>query len=258
MTNVHIMIPIKTPSQIQTMRQSGQILARVLNLLVKEVKVGVGTKYLNDLAEKEIIKAGGWPIFKGYQGFPTAICSCLTTEIVHAPAIPDRILQTGDLLTIDAGVRYPAKKGMVTDMAITVPVGPIDKEKEKLLKITRESLNLAIKKIKPGIHLGDISFIIQEFVEKNGFNVIRDLVGHGVGEKLHEEPQIPNYGLKGTGPILKAGMTLAIEPMVSIGHYAIALDKNRITYKMADDSPCAHFEHTILVTEKGGEILTKI
>lgn len=251
-------IPIKTPSQIETIRQSGQILARVLNLLIKKVKVGVGTKYLNDLAEDEIIKAGGWPIFKGYQGFPTAICSCLTTEIVHAPAIPDRILQAGDLLTIDAGIRFPAKKGMITDMAITVPIGQISKAEEKLLKVTRQSLDLAIEKIKPGIHLGDLSFAIQEFVEKNGFNVIRELVGHGVGEKLHEEPQIPNYGLKGTGPILKSGMTLAIEPMVSMGHYAIALAKNKITYKMHDDSPCAHFEHTVLVTEKGSEILTKL
>jgi len=252
------MIPIKSPSQIQTMRQSGQILATVLNLLIKEVKPGIGTKFLNNLAENEIIKAGGWPIFKGYHGFPTAICSCLTTEIVHAPAIPDRILKDGDLLTIDAGVRYPAKNGMITDMAITVPVGKITNQEKKLLEITKESLALAIKKIKPGIHLGDISFTIQKFVEKNGFQVIRDLVGHGVGEKLHEEPQIPNYGTPSTGPILKPGMTLAFEPMVTMGEYFIALDKNKQTFKMADDSPCAHFEHTVLVTEKGSEILTKI
>lgn len=240
------------------MRQSGKILAAVLNLLTKEAKVGVGTKYLNELAEKEIIKAGGWPIFKGYQGFPTAICSCLTNEIVHAPALPDRILKNGDILTIDAGVRYPAKNGLITDMAITIPIGKITDQEEKLLKITHEALILAIKKIKPGIYLGDISFAIQEFVEKNNFNVIRDLVGHGVGDKLHEEPQIPNYGLKNTGPILQPGMTLAIEPMVSMGHYAITLGKNKQTFQMADNSPCAHFEHTVLVTEKGSEILTQV
>ncbi|HPI67483.1 MAG TPA: type I methionyl aminopeptidase [bacterium] len=252
------MIPLKTPSQINIMRQGGQILARILNMALNYAKAGVGTKELDSLVEKEIRAAGGWPAFKGYQGFPSSICTCLTTEIVHAPATPNRILKEGDLLTIDLGMRYPAKNGLVTDMAATIAIGKISPTEKKLIKVTKEALDLAIKKIKPNIHLGDISFTIQNFVEKNGFNVIRDLVGHGVGEKLHEEPQIPNYGNPGTGPILKPGMTLAIEPMVTIGDYFVALDQNKQTFKTADDSPCAHFEHTVLVTEKGSEILTKI
>ena len=252
------MIPIKTPAQIQTMREAGKILARILDLVVREAKPGVGTKYLDALAEKEIRVNNGWPAFKGYQGFPSSICTCLTHEIVHAPAIPDRQLKTGDLLTIDIGMRYPAKNGLIVDMAITIPIGKITAQQKKLLQITKKSLNIAIKKIKPDIHLGIVSSTIQEFVEKNNFNVIRDLVGHGVGEKLHEEPQIPNFGEPDAGPILKSGMTLALEPMVSIGRHEIILDKNKQTFKMKDDSACAHFEHTVLVTEKGSEVLTKM
>lgn len=251
-------IPIKTPNQIQTMRQGGKILARILDLLVREAKPGIGTKYLDALAEKEIRKYGGWPAFKGYQGFPSSICTCLKNEIVHAPAIPNRFLKDSDILTIDIGMRYPAKNGLIVDMAATIPIGKITDEEEKLLQVTKDALNIAIKKIKPGHHLGVVSSAIQEFVEKNNFKVIRDLVGHGVGEKLHEEPQIPNFGNPDAGPILKSGMTLALEPMVSAGSYEIILDKNKQTFKMKDDSACAHFEHTVLVTEKGSEILTRI
>lgn len=240
------------------MRQGGKILARILNLALAKAKIGIGTKELDTFVEKEIRAANGWPAFKGYQGFPSSICTCLTNEIVHAPAIPNRLLKNGDLLTIDVGMRYPAKNGLVTDMAITIAIGEITKQEKKLIKITEEALNVAIKKIKPGIRLGDLSSLIQNYVEKNSFQVIRDLVGHGVGEKIHEEPQIPNYGQPRTGPLLQPGMTLAIEPMVSMGNYLITLDKNKQTFKMADNSPCAHFEHTVLVTEKGSEILTKI
>jgi len=251
------MIPIKSEIQIQTMRQGGKILAQILNLIIKEARSGTGTKYLDSIAEKEIRNAGGWPAFKGYGGFPSSICTCFKDEIVHAPAIPNRILQNEDLLTIDIGMRYPKKNGMIVDMAKTIPIGKITAQEKKLLQVTKEALDLAIKKIKPGIHLGVISNAIQELAEKNNFNVIRDLVGHGVGEKLHEEPEIPNFGSPNNGPILKSCMTLAIEPMITMGNYEIILDKNKQTYKTKDGLACAHFEHTVLVTENGSEVLTK-
>ncbi len=239
------------------MRQGGKILARILNLLQKKVKPGVGTKELNNLAEDEIRLAGGWPAFKGYQGFPSALCTCLNTEIVHAPAIPNRQLKEGDILSLDLGIRYPAKNGLVVDAAITLPVGKVSREVKKLIETTRQALTLAIKKIKPGRPLGDVSAEIQKYAEKNSFNVIRDLVGHGVGYKVHEEPEIPNYCRFDRGPILEPGMTLAIEPMITLGHHAVVVDKNKHTYRMKDESLCAHFEHTVLVTERGSEILTK-
>ena len=267
------MIIIKTQQEIEIMREGGKILARILKMVAEKVEPGIGTKELNTFAEQEIRKAGGWPAFKGYHKFPTTLCTCINSEIVHAPALPDRKLKSGDILSIDVGMRYPARpvrrspdseayrdvggKGLVTDTSITVPVGKISKEAKKLLSVTKKSLNLAIKKIKPGISLGNISYTIQEFVEKNNFNVVRDLVGHGVGKKVHEEPQIPNYGLKNTGPILQAGMTLAIEPMVTAGDFKVIVDKDKQTFKTKDGSLSAHFEHTVLVIERGSEILTK-
>ncbi|MFH1610404.1 MAG: type I methionyl aminopeptidase [Patescibacteria group bacterium] len=251
------MIPIKSEKEIQLMRQAGKELARILNLVVKKVKVGVGTKELDELAEKEIRKIGGFPIFKGYQGFPTVLCTCINEEVVHASAIPDRKLKDGDIFSIDIGIRLPSKNGMIADMATTVAVGKISKQAEKLMDVTKKSLELAIQKIKPDIYLGDISYAIQSYVEKNGFNVVRDLVGHGVGKKLHEDPQVPNYGLVKTGPILKSGMTLAIEPMVTAGKWQLEFKKENQAYMTVDKSLVAHFEHTVLITDKGAEILTK-
>lgn len=251
------MIQIKTKKEIELMRKGGRILARILDKVMQKAEVGVGTKELNQLAEQEIRKVGGYPIFKGYAGFPTALCTCLNEEVVHAPAVPDRKLKSGDVLSVDIGMRYPAKNGMVTDMARTKIIGKDLQQAKKLLKVTQQALDKAIKKIKSGIYLGDVSNIIQQHVEKNKFNVVRDLSGHGVGRKLHEAPQILNFGQKETGIILKAGMTLAIEPMVMQGNYDLEIKKDRMTYKTQDNSLCAHFEHTILVTDKGAEILTK-
>lgn len=250
------MIPIKSPEEINIMRQCGQHLAQILDLLVKKVDVGVNTQDLDKLAESEIKKINGWPAFKDYRGFPTTICSCINEEVVHAPAIPNRILRDGDILSIDIGLRYPIKNGLITDMATTIAVGKIPRATKKLLDTTKKSLELAIKKIKSGIHLGDVSYEIQKIVEKNKFNVVYELVGHGVGKKLHEPPQIPNYGEKGTGPILKTGMTLAIEPMVVVGKPEVIQDKKTGAFKTRDNSLAAHFEHTVLVTEKGPNILT--
>lgn len=250
------MIPIKSQSEIELMRQGGKILATVLNLVVKEIKPGVQTRDLDELAESEIRLAGGFPIFKGYHKFPTSICTCINDEVVHAPAKPSRELKQGDIVSIDLGIRYPSKNGMITDMAVTVPVGKISKSAKKLLEVTKKSLEIAIDEIRPNKNLGNISFAIQNYAEKNNFNVVKDLVGHGVGKKLHEEPQVPNYGKKNTGPILLPGMTLAIEPMVVIGESDLVEDKNG-AFKTKDGSLSAHFEHTVLITEDGVEILTK-
>jgi len=252
------MIPIKSKAEIAIMREAGKILAQILDLVLSKVKVGTSTKELDKFAEQEIRKVNGFPIFKGYQKFPTALCACINSEVVHAAAIPDRKLKDGDIFSVDVGMRYPAKNGMIVDMAKTVPVGKISDQAKRLIKITEESLNIAIKKIKSGIHLGDISYAIQYYVEENNFNVVREMVGHGVGKKLHEEPQVPNYGLSGTGPILMPGMTLAIEPMVTIGHWKLIQDKKNYAFKTQDNSLSAHFEHTVLVTENESEILTKL
>lgn len=251
------MIQIKSAQQIEIMRAGGKILAHVLKLVGAAVRPGIGTKKLNQIAEQEIIQAGGFPIFKGYHGFPTGLCVSVDDEVVHGPALPNRQLQEGSLVGLDLGIRYPAKNGLITDMAVSVPVGKISPAAQKLLQVTESVLYAAVQNIKAGIHLGDISFAIQTAVEKNGFNVVRELVGHGVGKKLHEEPQIPNYGLLGSGPILASGMTLAIEPMVVAGDFDLIIDPQNKAYKTADGSLSAHFEHTILVTEHGFEILTQ-
>ena len=247
---------IKTEEEIKTQKESGLILGYVLGLLKKHAKVGVNTKYLDELAEDEIRQKGGFPIFKGYQGFPTAICTSINSEVVHGPARPARTLRNGDLLSIDAGVRYPSKNGMITDAAFTVGLGEISPEAKRLMEVTENSLNQAISKVKSGIRLGVISATVESVVKEDNFGIVREMVGHGVGRKLHEEPQIPNYGLETDGPILQAGMVLAIEPMVSMGDWRLKVGKNG-AYQTRDNSLSAHFEHSVLVTEDGHFILTK-
>jgi methionyl aminopeptidase len=252
------MINIKTEQEIKIMEQSGALLSSTLAKIVAQAIPGAHTKDLDKFAEEELRQNGGFPIFKGYGGFPTSICTSLNSEVVHGSAIPDRILKKGDLLSIDIGVRYPAKKGLITDMATSLIVGDEPTaEQQKLMDVTRESLNISISLIKPGIKLGAISHAIQEYVEKNNLNVVRDLVGHGVGHKLHEPPQIPNYGDPQDGVTLEAGMTLAIEPMVTVGSPDVIEDKKTKAYKTIDDKLSAHFEHTVLVTPSGSQILTK-
>ena len=251
------MIKIKTQQEIELMRKAGKELARIFDLIFKQVEVGMSTKYLDKLAEDEIRKINGFPIFKGYHGFPTAVCTCINAEVVHAAAVPDRKLQDGDIFSLDIGMRLPAKNGMIVDMAKTIGIGKISSEAKKLIKITEQVLDLAIKKIKPGIYLGNISNFIQIYTEKNSFNVVREMVGHGVGRKLHEDPQIPNYGLPSTGPVLQTGMVLAIEPMTTAEHWKLEYKKENQAYKTADNSLSAHFEHTVLVTENGSEVLTR-
>lgn len=246
-------INLKTSAEIKKMREGGKIAAAVLEKISNTVKTGVTVKDLDLIAEEKIRKAGAKPSFKGYKGYPTATCISINDEVVHG--IPsERVLKNGDIVGIDLGVFY---QGFHTDTAITIGIGKISQEAQKLIDITKKSLDSAIKEIKPGKCLGDVQFVIQKTVEEAGFGVIRDLVGHGVGRKLQESPSIPNFGKKGTGLILREGMTLAIEPMVSAGDWHIKVLNDGWTVVTADGSLSAHFEHTIAVTKNGCEILTK-
>lgn len=264
------MITIKSSNEIKIIREGGHILADIIKKIIAEVKPGATTGQLEQLACSLIKEAGGRPSFKGYRSkedsiaFPTTLCLSVNNEVVHTPALPSRRLNAGDIIGIDIGMEFPYggnKKGFYTDMAVTQPVGKISKEAKRLIKITKKSLELAIKQVKPGNSLNDIARAIQGFVEINGFSVVRDLVGHGVGYEVHEDPQIPNYvagGKKFNDIILKPGMVLAIEPMVNIGSWEIKNMPDGMTIKTADGSLSAHFEHTIIVTEDGCEVATKV
>lgn len=246
-------IELKTKQDIAIMRAGGTIAARVLSELAKAAKPGKTILVLDTLAEEIIKKAGGTPSFKGFKGYPAATCISVNDEIVHG--IPsDRVLVDGDIVGIDVGVYY---KGFHTDTAITVAVGQISSEAQKLIDTTKKSLDIAIKMIKPGLHLGDIQAEIQETIEGAGFSVIRDLAGHGVGRNLQEAPSIPNYGQNGHGLVLKEGMTLAIEPMTAMGDWQVKMLDDGWTVVTADQSLSAHFEHSIAVTKAGCEILTQ-
>jgi len=248
------MIKIYAPQEMEVMRQGGGILAKIMDKLIKEVKPGITTKYLNKVAEDLILKYGAESSFKGFNNYPNALCTSLNEEIVHA--LPgERKLKQGDILSLDLGIRY---KGYCTDLAITLPVGKIDEKTKKLIETTKQALEIGIEQAKAGNHLEDIGWAIQNYVEKRGFNVIRELVGHGVGKGVHEEPQIPNYGKKGRGPKLKEGMILALEPMVAVGDWHVEKCEDGFGYRTKDKSLAAHFEHTIAITKAGPEILTKI
>ena len=253
------MILIKNEKEIEIMRQAGQILSGVMKKIVPYVCRGVSTLELDQLAEKLINQAGAKPGFKGYgdkkKPYPATLCTSINEEVVHAIPRKDKILKNGDIIGIDCGVKY---NGYYSDMAITVAVGEIPYKTQELMNTTKGSLEKAIENIREGVHLGDISYLIQSFIEKKGFSVVRQLAGHGVGKELHEDPIILNYGKKGTGPVLKSGMVLAFEPMVNIGDWRIKELKDDWTIATEDGSLSAHFEHTILVTKQGVEVLTKM
>ena len=263
------MILLKKDKEIKKLREGGKILASVLTQVAAIVKPGVTTADLEDLACRLIAEAGGRPSFKGYQTsiddtpFPTALCTSINNEIVHGPALPARILKEGDIIGIDVGMEYPYKKGQdgfYTDMAITVAVGEISPDVQKLIDVTKHSLELAIAAAQPGKYLSDIGRAVQTYVEANGYSVVRDLVGHGVGYAVHEDPQVPNYEIRQNSidnHELKPGMVIAIEPMVNMGKHHIKTKSKEWAIFTADDSLSAHFEHTIAVTEKGNEILTR-
>lgn len=244
---------VKTNEEIKALRASGQMLAKVLNIVAKHVHAGQNTKALADLAKNELKSLGGKPAFLGYQGFPDVICTSVNDEVVHGIPSQQKILKEGDIIGLDFGVEY---NGMITDAAITVPVGQISGQAQKLLQSTKASLYLGIEQVKPGCHVGDIGWAVQNYLEKHGLGVVRELVGHGVGHNLHEEPNIPNYGMKGSGPVLDKNMTIAIEPMSTLGDRNIYIKEDGWTVATKDGNLAAHFEHTILITDTGVEVLT--
>ena len=248
------MIVLKSAQEITYMRQAGKVVAETLYELGKRVKPGVTTGELNEFADEFIRKCGCVPAFLNYQGFPASICTSINNEVVHG--IPGlRKLENGDIISIDVGAFY---RGYCGDAAYTFPVGDISPEAERLIEVTKQSLYVGIEKAVSGNRIGDIGAAIQTFVEDNGYNVVRAFVGHGIGQKMHEDPQVPNFGTPGRGPRLEPGMTLAIEPMVNIGTYDVAILPNKWTVVTKDGSLSAHFEHTVLVTGGKPEILTRL
>jgi len=251
------MITIKTPQEIDILRQGGQKLAEILDMVLARVEPGIKAETLDSYAEALILKAGGRPAFKGYEGFPGTLCVSVNEAVVHGVPHGELVLNQGDVVGIDIGMQWPAGKGMYTDMARTVGVGEISKEAERLIKVTEKSFFKALKVVRPGATVGDIGQAVQNYVESHGYAVVRSLSGHGIGYKVHEDPKIPNFGEKGSGDILKAGMALAIEPMVCAGDYQLEVLEDGWTAISKDRSLTAHYENTVLVTDKGTEILTK-
>lgn len=248
------MIVLKSPREIERMRGSCQIVAEVLALLAERVSPGITSLDLEGIAVEETRKRKAIPAFKGYAGYPYALCCSPNDRVIHG--MPSNIpLKSGDILSIDFGVLYDDFYG---DAAVTVPVGVISEEAQRLMKVTEESLYRGIDKAQHGLRLQDLSFAVQSHVEQAGYSVVRDFVGHGIGRRLHEDPQVPNYGRPGRGIQLKAGMVLAIEPMVNAGNYGVRVLDDGWTAVTVDGRLSAHFEHTVAITKRGPEILTRL
>ena len=246
------MITIKSAREIEAMRRSGKITAKVLGNLMRTAKAGMTTRELDQLAEQGIRSMGGTPTFMGYHGYPCSICTSANEEVVHG--IPGNYtLKDGDLLSIDIGTTLD---GYVSDSAVTIAIGNAGENAQRLMRVTQECLMIAIAQMVKGNHLGDIGHAVQHHAESNGYGVVRELVGHGIGTKMHEEPQVPNYGRAGSGMELRSGLVLAIEPMITEGHYAVETLKDGWTVVTADGKLAAHFEHTIAITDDGPKILT--
>jgi len=247
------MIPLKSQKEIQMLKRSGEILASVMQKVQKIVRPGITTMDIDTLSAELIFKKKAQAAFKGYKGFPATACVSVNEEIVHGIPGP-RVILEGDIVSIDLGINY---QGYFSDMAVTLPVGKVDVRRLKLIEVAKQSLALGIKQACAGNHLTDISHSIQSFVEGQGFSVVRQFVGHGIGSALHEEPEIPNFGEPGAGPLLKSGMVLAIEPMINLGGWESTITENGWTAVTKDGSASAHFEHTVAVTDQGPVILTK-
>ncbi len=247
------MITLKTPEEIQIIKEGGKILSATLKALEKMTKPGVTTIELDRAAEALILShAGAKPAFKGYEGFPYTLCVSVNENIVHGyPS--NYVVKNGDLVKLDLGVLY---KGFNTDSAITVAVGDVSYEAKRLINVTKKSLRLGIKKAKIGNTIGDIGNTVQRFIEDQGFGVVRDLCGHGIGKTVHEDPKIPNYGKRQSGAPLVEGMVICIEPMVTMGDYTLRQSDDGYGYATRDNSLSAHFEHTIAITKSGPKILT--
>jgi methionyl aminopeptidase len=248
------MVILKMPDEIEKLRTSNLIVAEILQELREKVRPGVTTRELDNLCEQLSRKRRVKPAFKGYRGYPFALCTSVNGEVVHGMP-SERPLVAGDIVSLDYGVNY---QGYFGDAAITVPVGSVSAEAQRLMKVTEEGLYDAIRKAAAGNRLGDVSAAVQERVESAGFSVVRDFVGHGIGRSLHEDPQIPNYGVRGRGIELKAGMVLAIEPMVNEGSYQVKVLPDGWTVITEDGKLSAHFEHSVAITENGPDILSQI
>ncbi len=248
------MVIIKLPDEIEKARASNKIVAEVLSRIKEKVKPGIKTKELDKLAEEIAEKRGAKPAFKGYRGFPYALCVSVNEQVVHGMP-SDRILEEGDIVGFDFGIYY---NGFFGDAAVTLPVGKISPSAAKLIEVTEKSLYKGIAQARIGNRLGTISAAVQSTVEKNGFSVVRDYVGHGIGKNLHEDPQIPNFGKKDRGIELKSGMLLAIEPMVNEKEYKVKVLSDEWTVVTADGGLSAHFEHSVAITENGPDILSKM
>lgn len=254
------MIKLKSPEEIRALKAGGKILSEILNSVAKMAHPGVTTAELNRAAEDLVRERGGEPSFLNYSSgdnpYPAALCTSVNSQVVHG--IPgDYILKEGDIVGLDIGMRYPAKNGLYTDMAMTAAVGKVSKEAEDLIKVTKKALEIWINNIRAGAFLNEIARRVQGYVELNGFSIVRDLVGHGVGFGVHEEPAIPNYYVESPAIELKEGMVLALEPMINAGGCRVKTLSDGWTVVTADGSLSAHFEHTVAVTKRGCEILTK-
>lgn len=243
---------VKTNREIEDMRESGRMLAAVLKKIKAEARIGMTGRDVSQICTAELKAFGAKPAFLGYGGFPDVICISPNDVIVHG--IPsDTPFKEGDLVTFDFGVKY---NGMITDSAFSMVFGKSTKTQQKLMKATEQSMYAGIEQCKNGVRIGDIAAAVQGVLEPAGFGIVRDMVGHGVGHYVHEDPNVPNYGVKGTGATLKSGMTIAIEPMATVGDYHVAMDSDGWAIRTADGSLAAHFEHTVLITDDGYEILT--
>ena len=247
------MIEVKNDSELQKMREAGKVTAAVLKLMTELVKPGISTLELDAAAEKTIRSFGATPLFLGYYGFPGTICASVNEEVVHGIPKKDRILKSGDIISIDTGARLD---GFCSDAAITLGVGEVSDKAQRLMDVTKKSLYKAIGQVKPGKRLGDVEHAVETFAKQNGVGVVRDYCGHGIGRNMHEEPSIPNFGKPGTGPLLEKGMVLAIEPMLTAGTYRVRELDDGWTVVTADGKYAAHFEHTVAVTANGSEIFT--
>jgi methionyl aminopeptidase len=248
------MVILKLPEEIEKARASNRIVAEVLSKLKEKVKPGVRTRDLDKLAEEIAEKRGAKPAFKGYNGFPYALCVSVNEVVVHGMP-SERVLMEGDIVGLDFGVYY---QGFFGDATVTLPVGKVTQKASRLMQVTEQSLYAGIAQAKDGNRLGDISAAVQDMVEDAGYSVVRDFVGHGIGKNLHEDPQIPNFGKKGRGIDLKSGMILAIEPMVNEGKYKVQVLPDGWTVITKDGSLSAHFEHSVAITDNGPEILSKL
>lgn len=245
---------IKIEAEIQAMRTGGQMLAQILDYLSKQIQPGITPLDLDAMAAAELKRLGGEPAFLGYQGFPNVLCVSVNDETQHG--IPtSRVINDGDVVNLDFGVRY---QGLITDSGITVAVGTPSPDAQRLIDFTQRALEAGIDATRAGARVGDISAAVEKVLRQGGLGVVEDLVGHGVGHQLHEDPQVPNYGTAGTGMTLKAGMTIAIEPIATLGGHELTMDSDGWTLRTVDGSLSAQFEHTVLVTDSGAEILTTL